>query len=63
MAYLHTGQPKQGPVEAASAWVKRFRNLHTTALRPKRTAVELVREIRDNPQEELTRAAATHRAP
>ena len=49
VARLIASRQRDESIESLSSWSKRFRELHAGASTPKRTAVELVREIREEP--------------
>lgn len=49
VARLIASRQREEGIESSSSWAKRFRELHAGAPTPKRTAVELVREIREEP--------------
>jgi prevent-host-death family protein len=49
VARLIANRPQAPSVGATSPWPERFRQLHTPESIRRRTAVELVREIRDEP--------------
>jgi prevent-host-death family protein len=49
VARLIASRQRDESIEGSSSWAKRFRDLHAAAPKPTRTAVELVREIREEP--------------